>query len=239
MSGRLRPLDSAEAADAVEVGVEAANAIQRVTGLAMQLSAQPRPPQILQIYRDFIKPGSYAAYAENERDIARVAAELGFPHPYLAMEPLTGPKEVWFFNGWQSPAEQKQVAVDYAKNAPLVAAFETRGKRKAGLVVKPVEVFANYRPELSRGTPWSLGIGRFLVITVTKTDSRIDGTVFETSDGTRFIFAPAKTRQEADAKAAAAGSEARVFAVRPYWSLPAREWVAADPAFWRQSPWPA
>ena len=80
------------------------------------------------------------------------------------------------------------------------------------------------------------GPGAFLVITVTKGNRRIDGTVFETADGTKFVPLPTKTRKEADTKAAALGSEARVFALRPYWSKPAKEWVAADPVFWQASP---
>ena len=97
----------------------------------------------------------------------------------------------------------------------------------------PVEVFARYRQELSRGALWSLGLGRFLVITVTKVERQIDGTVFEAADGTKFVMFPAKTRREADAKAAAVAFEARVFAVRPYWSKPAAEWIVADPDFWQ------
>ncbi len=31
---------------------------------------------------------------------------------------------------------------------------------------------------------------------------------------------------------------ARIFAVRPNWSMPAPEWVAADPDFWRLAPAP-
>ena len=205
-------------------------------GLAMHIFAQSPPPQILQIHRDLLKSGSDAAYRKIEQDIARVCVELGFPHAYLGIEPLTGPKEVWFLNGWVSSAEQKQVADDYAKNAPLVTALEANGKRKASLTLQTVNVFANYRQNLSRGAPWTMGLGRFLVITVTQGNRRIDGTVFETADGTKFILMPAQTRKEADAKAAVVGSEARVFAVRPYWSNPAREWVAADPAFWQPSP---
>jgi hypothetical protein len=198
----------------------------------MQILTQPHPRQILQIYRDRLKPGSHAAYGEIERDIALACAELEFPHPYLAIEPLTGPGEVWFLNRWESEAEQKRVADDYAKNAPLVEALGEKGKRKASLILEPVEVFARCRRELNRGTPWDMGLGRFLVITVTKAEREVDGTVFETPDGTKFVVLAASTRKEADAKAAAAGSEARVFAVRPYWSMPASEWVAADPDFW-------
>jgi hypothetical protein len=202
----------------------------------MQIFAQSPAPQILQIHRDFLGPGNHATYRRIEQDIARVCVELGFPHAYLAIEPLTGPEEVWFLNGWESEAEQKEIADAYAKNAPLVAALEMNGKRKAGLISKAVEVFANYRQDLSRGEPWSMGLGRFLVITVTQDDRRFDGTVFQTLEGTKFVLLPAKTREEADAKAVKLGVEARVFAVRPYWSSPAEEWISADPVFWKSSP---
>ncbi len=199
----------------------------------MQILALAEPPHNLLIYHAHLKPGSHTAYDEIEQDIARDCAELGFPHPYLGIEPLSGPEEVWFLTAWGAEAELKQVADDYAKNAPLVAALERHRKRKASLILGPVEVFAKYRQDLSRGTPWSMGLGHFLVVTVTKGNHGIDGTVFESSDGTSFVMLPANTREEAEAKAAGVGSEARVFAVRPYWSMPAKEWVAADPEFWQ------
>ena len=220
-------------------------------GVAMSVYAQP--PRILQIYRDHLKPGSSTVYRKIEEDAARVALDLGFPHPYLAVESLNGPKEVWFLNGWTSPADQKQVVDDYAKNAQLIAAFERIAKRKAALALEPVEAFANYRQDLSRGAPWSLGLGRFLVITVTQSERPIEGTVFESADGdfptggyaprvaagTQFLVTPAQTRGEANAKAAARGSDTIVFAVRPSWSLPAKEWVTSDPEFWKpNSPMP-
>jgi len=73
------------------------------------------------------------------------------------------------------------------------------------------------------------------VIIVTKLNGPFEGAVFETADHTRFVVTTAQTREDADAKALAAGPEAKVFAVRPYWTRPAREWVATDPAFWQ--PW--
>jgi hypothetical protein len=192
-----------------------------------------RAPQILQIYRDRLKPRRRTAYDRIEREIASDCAEFGFPHAYLAIEPLTGPREVWFLNGWESEAEQKQVADEYLKNAALVEALERHAKRKSSLDLEPVNEFAYYRPELSRGDPWSMGVGRFLVITVTKARRRFNGTVFETPDHNRLALLAVTTRKEAGAHAAAAGHEARIFAVRPYWSNPAAHWVAADPGFWR------
>lgn len=68
-------------------------------GLTMQIAAQAQPPQILQIHREALKPGTDAAYREIEEDTARICRELKCPHPYLAIESLTGPHEVWYFNG--------------------------------------------------------------------------------------------------------------------------------------------
>ncbi|HEU0094717.1 MAG TPA: hypothetical protein VFS78_21565, partial [Vicinamibacteria bacterium] len=92
--------------------------------------------------------------------------------------------------------------------------------------------FANFRPDLSVGPPWLMGQGRFLVITMTRSEPR-NGAVFETDDGKRFVIVPVRTRDEAAAAAARAGPETRVFAVRPSWSHPAEDWIASDPEFWR------
>jgi hypothetical protein len=194
---------------------------------------QERPPQILQIHRDFLRSGSEAAYAKIEQDAARVCAGLGCPHPYLAIESVSGPKEVWFFNGYVSAAEQKQTGDAYAKNPTLVAALnEIVASKKDLLESESVNVFTDYREQLSSGTTWIMGHGHFLVITVTQSKSEIEGTVFEAEDGTRFIVRSTRTRNHADTEAVAAGSETRVFAVRPDWSLPAAEWIAADRPFW-------
>jgi hypothetical protein len=205
-------------------------------GMAMQIGASVHPPRILQIHREGLKPGSEDAYRAIEEELTRICLRLTCPHPYLGIESVTGPKEVWFFNGYESPAEQKKVVDDYAANGPLLAALTEASKRKAAFTLNPVNVFANYRRDLSRGTPWLLGHGRFLVVTVSKSPRAIDGTMFVDPDETRFVIMPADTRPEANAAAAAAGPEARIFEVRPTWSTPAREWIEADPSFWRSYP---
>jgi hypothetical protein len=200
-------------------------------------------PTILQIYREFWKPGSIAANRKIETEASRICIKLKCPHPYLGLESLTGPTEVWFLNGYDSSTEQAQVAEDYQKNSDLIEALnQILVRRKPLSKADDVNVLTKYQQNLSRGAPWNLGQGRFLVITVTKPDLLaksnlvIDGTAFEADDGTQFIFSAARTRQEADARAAAAGSHTRVFAVRPYWSLPAKDWIAMDPPFWMHHP---
>jgi hypothetical protein len=191
-----------------------------------------QPPTILQIFREPLKSGSEAAYALIEEDTARLAAALGCPHAYLGAQSLTS-LEVWWFNGYESSAEQQQVADGYAKNARLMTALQQNGRRKAPLTLDPIEVIATWRHDLTVGAPWILGRGRFLVITVTKSADRIAGTVFEAPDGVRFIVKTAHTREEADAARTQSAENSNVLAVRPRWSFPADDWIAADPDFWR------
>ena len=193
-------------------------------------------PMLLQIYRDFVVRGSEAAYRAIEEDAARICAERSFPHPHLALEPLAGPSEVWWLNGFDSEADRQRVTRDYESDPALVAALQDVGRRKQGLVGTPLDVLARYRADLSRGAPWAVAGTRFFTVTVTAQDPKVEGSAFEAPDGTRFVFRPAHTRRQAERAAAAAGPEALVFAVRPYWGMPAKEWIAADPRFWKPSP---
>jgi len=192
--------------------------------------------RILQIVREPLKPGSEAAYDAIERDQARISKAFGCPHPYLAAESLTGSKEVWWFNAYESEDDKQAVYEAYAKNAPLMAALQKNSAAKTNLTLPPVEIFARYRSHAGAGDPWTGGPGRFLVIAVTQDDRIIDGTVFEAADGTRYVVRAARARAEAEAEAVRTpvGPEATVFAIRPDWSFPDASWIAADPSFWTQ-----
>jgi hypothetical protein len=201
----------------------------------MQVCARSQPPQILYVSREFWKPGSQAALSRIEAKAARICIQLGVPHPYLGIESLTGSKEVWYLNGFTSADDMAQVADQYNKNPKLLAAMKQFSEERAEFRSSPDKLAtATYRPELSRGNPWSIGQGRFLVIVVTKDSPPHDGTVFETTDGERFIVTPARTRAEAEAKLSSAGPAAKIFAIRPRFSMPAAAWIAGDPSFWRK-----
>ena len=80
------------------------------TLLAVLFSFMPSPspsptPQILEIARDFLKPGHDAEYRAIEIDARNICDRLHFPHHYLAIESLTGDKEVWFLNAFASQKE--------------------------------------------------------------------------------------------------------------------------------------
>ena len=194
-----------------------------------------RSPRLLQIYRDFVNTGSETAFRQVEEDAARVCADLDCPNVHLAMESLTTPTEVWWLTPYESEADKQRVMDGYARNRALLAALEGIAERKAGLVGTPVDVIANHRADLSRGGLRVAG-ARFFVVTMTTGDPGIGGAAFEAADGMRFILRAFGARQEAEASAVASSPDTRVFAVRPYWGMPAREWIAADPEFWEPSP---
>jgi len=191
--------------------------------LAMMQSV-PTPKPILFIAREPLLAGYENEYRKIEQETARLSAKLGCPHPYLAMESLTGPKEIWWFNAFDSPRHQKQIAEAYAKNAPFSAALKKNADRKAVVTGKVAECVTKYRPNLSSGVPWILGRGRFLVIAVSKDQPSSPGTVFEAADGTFFLFSPAQTRKQADHLHASV-PDSILATVRPSFSFPAKEWV--------------
>ena len=195
-----------------------------------------RTPKFLLIHRERLKPGAEAAYTEIEEDTARIQRRLGCPHPYLGAESLGRPKQVWFFNGYESRQEWDRILAAYAGNEPLMAALKANSIRKARLIHSPLSVLARHRADLDRRAPWTLGVGRFLVITLTKQEPKRAGTTFEAGDGTRFVITPARTRAQAAAAAARAGRQTTVLAVRPSYSSAAPTWIDRDPAFWRRAP---
>jgi hypothetical protein len=190
---------------------------------------------ILQIHRDRIRRGREDVYRTVEEDAARSCARHGCPHPHLAMESLSEPVEVWWLNGFDSEADRQRVTEAYLGNGPLMEALQDIRRRREGLLESDIDMFAAHRPELSRGRSRSIVGARFITVTMTFGDDLPEGAVFETADSTRYVFTPSVTHE--DALAAASQSKAAiVFAVRQYWGMPAREWIAADPEFWSAHP---
>ena len=196
--------------------------------------AQAHPPQILEVAREYLRPSGVQAVHKIEVDAAQICIRLKFPHRYLVLESLTGPKEFWYLNAFDSQADLDEVGRKYEGNKALTSALAENLKRKAPyLAAESTNVFLKYRPDLSRGTPWTMGHGRFLVTASTKGSASTSGTVFEGPDGTRLAIRAARTRAEAESMAAAAGVGTYVFAVHPELGWADEEWVAADPEFWR------
>ena len=204
--------------------------------LSTPLLAQEHAPQYLYIYRDSLKHGVDSAFRAIEQDAAQICANFRCPNPYLALESLSGPHEVWWINAFSTAADTSRVVKAYAANRPLMDALGTIAKRKAAMIGTPIQGYAVLRPELRRGPRWSVGGARFVAVTVTRTRQPTDGTAWEMADSTLYFLRPVRAYRDAAALARRDGG--RVFAVRPNLSMPAPEWVASDPEFWRSAPAP-
>lgn len=198
------------------------------------LFAQQTPPRLLYIYRDSLRSGVDSTYRAIEDGAAQICADLKCPNPYLGLESLSGPHEAWWLNAFASAADTTRVVRGYAANRPLAEALDAVAKRKDPLIGTPIQGFGVYRPGLSRGPAWKVAGARFMLVTVTRSRRPAEGSVWEAADSTLYVLRPVRARQQAEALAGALG--ARIFAVRPNWSMPAPEWVAADPDFWRLAP---
>jgi hypothetical protein len=117
-----------------------------------------------------------------------------------------------------------------------MAELRPLGKRKEAFRRALATTLTKYRPDLSGGTAWRTKGARFFVINTARAARERAGPVFESSDGERFVVAPAVSRAAADRIAARAGPGSVVLGVQPQWSFPARAWIAADPDFWKSNP---
>ena len=191
-------------------------------------------PRFIYVYRDSIKHDADSAYRIIENDGAQICADLHCPNPYIGIESLDGAHEAWWINTFATEADTARVAHAYANDRALSAALASVSTRKASLIGTPVQGFAVYRRDLSRGAAWSVAGARFIVITVARDLRPGDGPAWLTSDSTVYRLVPVQTRREATE--VARRNHARVFAIRPNWSMPAASWRAADPVFWRSAP---
>jgi len=216
-----------------------ASAIQQLEVSRAQTAPIPvraTAPQILRINRYALRPETESAMRNLQKQVAQALVQWGNPHPCVAIESMTGPKEVWCITGFQLALEQKQVAEKLEGNDVLRYALDRIEGQIRVLTGNPATLVATLQQGAHRGRSWMMGRGHYLVISVSTGTQELDGACYETASGVRYAITATRTRKDADARAAAAGPNAHVFAIRPTWGMPAREWVSADPEFWNASP---
>jgi hypothetical protein len=176
-----------------------------------------KPPALLQVVKESVYPGAESAYSEIEVQIARAAAELRCPNPYLALASTTLPREVWWLNAYTSQGDVDRVSKGYLENVPLMAAMQELAQGKKGLTTAPVDRMATLRADLSDGADWRVGELPFVVIREMPPPASRFGAVYQLPDGAVIAIAGVSDRTEADRLAATHGG--RVFEVRVEWSF--------------------
>ena len=139
-------------------------ATSSLPGIAQQAQSAP-PPAVLQIYRDPVKPSKIAEYSRIEGEAAQACARAS-TWPYLAMQSMTGPQEVWFISGFDSYAAMERSAEPFARNSALSAELNRLLEAKATLVAEPRAVYAHYRDDLSSNAGLVQPRTRFFTVTI-------------------------------------------------------------------------
>jgi hypothetical protein len=207
-----------------------------VLGIA-SMAAHAQTPHVLQISRDVLKPGVEQDYAKIEDDAVKLCVSMHCPNPYLALETVDDPKEVWILNGFDSEDQARQVLAAYQQNTSLLSALKDIGTRKQALLAEPSESnVASWLVVLSGGPPyWSMADARYLIITHTRGQPGAMGAVYAAADGSTYEIRFAGTLEEARQRYKTGDPDARIFEVRPNWALPDKTWIAANPTFWAHS----
>jgi hypothetical protein len=188
-------------------------------------------PRILLIACEPLKPGAEAEYDCIESETATLAAKLGCPHRYLALQPLSGAKnEVWWFNGFESQDELNSVAEAYKTSEAWNAALTKNQKRKEPLTGKRAELLADLEPQAD-SQPWAVGRAQYVVVAINPAVRLSGSNVFKGRDGTRYEILMANKHEEAER--VARGKDFVVLEVVPRWSFPAREWVDGNCEIWK------
>lgn len=125
------------------------------------LAQESGPPPVLQIGRELIKEGKFAAHEKTEAAFVRAFRRAEFPGHYLALSPLSGANEVWFLGAYPSfDASQKWLAE--TEKEPLKSALAEADAQDGALRERSNSLWAVYRPKLSyRADKLDVGKTRF------------------------------------------------------------------------------
>jgi hypothetical protein len=122
------------------------------------------PPDILQIYRDPVKPGKMPEYIKVEGEAAQACSRAN-TWPYVTMQSVTGPQEVWFVSGFETYAAMERSAEPFVRNAALSQELGRLMEAKTNLVTEPRTVFLRYRDDLGRNSGLVPPGTRFFTVT--------------------------------------------------------------------------
>ena len=102
-------------------------AVAALSGLAFaslvhaQAAVPPPPPNVLQIYREIVKPGHTLGHAKTEAGWPAAFGKANWPSHYFALTSVSGPNEAWFISAWDSFASYEKDGQAVEANAALQA----------------------------------------------------------------------------------------------------------------------
>lgn len=126
-------------------------------------------PKVLQITREFLKPGKAgAAHDKSESVFVQAMARAKWPTHYFALNSLSGKTRALYLTGYPSFEAWEKDNAAVAKNAALSAELEHASVADGELLDSMDQVVYTFDEELSYKTPQDLPHARFMDVTVYK-----------------------------------------------------------------------
>ncbi|HEY1265308.1 MAG TPA: hypothetical protein VGF06_17390 [Terriglobales bacterium] len=212
--------------------------MRRLTGLLLGLSillgcaaaiaqdnmANPGPPKVLVILREYVKPGrTGSTHEKSESAFIKAFSDAKWPQHYLAVDSMSGPPRSLFLVGYDTFEAWEKDSQATAKNAALGAALERAAAADAELLTSTDSGTFALRPDYSLRTDLDIPHMRYFEISVlhVRPGHRKDfdelvkmymkgfekvpdvhwatyESVYSTQDNTFLVFNPMKSLAETD-----------------------------------------
>jgi len=135
--------------------------------MAQEQPATTPPPKVLQIIREFVKPGKGgAAHEKTESAFVQAFARAKWPTHYFAATALTGKPRVLFFVGYESFEAMEKDSMATQKNAALSAALDRASVNDGELLSDSDVAVLTYNEEQSLRAPVDIAHMRYFEISL-------------------------------------------------------------------------
>ena len=136
-------------------------------GVAQDQTGANAPPKVLQLTREYTKPGkSGAAHDKTESAYVAALARAKSPTHYIALNSITGRERALIFTGYDSFGAWERDNQWVAKNAELSEELARANAADGELLQEVTELVYTYREDLSFRPDWDLSQMRYLEATV-------------------------------------------------------------------------
>jgi len=125
-------------------------------------------PNILQIFREDVKPGHGPAHVKTEVGWPRAFAKAKSTTYYTAMVSLTGPTEAWYVTGYDSLAAWEKNTESERANAVLQAELDRLSTEDGAHINAGRGIVARYRADLSHRPGVNIATMRYISLTIVR-----------------------------------------------------------------------
>lgn len=151
----------------IAMGALALLVVSSVLPVAAQDDGARPAPNVLQIFKESVKPGRTAAHEKIEVSWAKAFRNSKNAPHYLAMTSITGAPEAWFVSGYPSYEAWETQTKALQSDATLSAEDSRLSALDGDVLDSSRGLTARFREELSHRPPINIGAYRYMnVITV-------------------------------------------------------------------------